>query len=258
MLQEYPVLFVSWRSPQTRRIYPVGRLTFETPTHRYGFHYINSARHASGDGFTPFPEFPRLSTVYRSTQLFPLFANRVMPVTRPGYASFLTALGLSEKDANPMAILARTGGRRETDQIELFPAPTLDSAGCCTTYCLLRAIRYRPRPTTEERIAKLAEGEQLFLMPDPQNVVDPSAIAVRTNDNHLIGYLPAYLTSDLWKLQGHCPSTDLYVARVNPPPAEAHHRLLCRIVSCWPAGFQPFADEAFQPIAPIKPERQPA
>src|ERR1700722_14600602 len=137
MLHDYPILFVSWRSPQTRLIYPVGRLTFDAATHRYEFRYIRSALKATQDGFPPFPEFPKLDAVYGAMQIFPLFANRVMPVSRPGYRSFLEALGLSADTAHPMTILSRTGGRRETDQIELFPLPMPDaSSGCYATYCL--------------------------------------------------------------------------------------------------------------------------
>lgn len=249
MLHEYPTLFVSWRSPQTRLIHPVGRLALDAATHRYEFRYIASVYKARNDGFTPFPEFPALDAVYRSTQLFPLFANRVMPASRPGYSTFLQTLGLPADSAHPMAILARTGGRRETDQIELFPLPMLEAAsGCYITHCLLRSIRYMVQPLVEERVARLQVGEQLFVMPDPQNLVDPNAIAVRTADNVMIGYLPAYLTTDLRLLQNDCKYLHVHVERVNPPPAEVHHRLLCKIVSCWPEGFRPFDTQEFQPV----------
>jgi len=248
MLHNHPVLFVSWRSPRTRSIHPVGRLASDAASHQYEFQYVRSVHKAIEDGFTAFPEFPKLDAVYRAVELFPLFANRVMPVSRPGYPSFLEALGLSPDTANPMTILARTGGRRETDQVELFPLPALDTDGCYVTHCLLRSLRYMPRPATEERVAKLVPGEQMYLMPDPQNPVDPRAVAVRTTDNFMIGYIPSYLTTDLRLLKDDCRDLKLYVGRINPPPAEAHHRLLCRVVSCWPPGFRPFDTDAFQPI----------
>lgn len=250
MLHEYPVLFVSWRSPRTRLIYPVGRLTFDASTHRYEFVYLRSVSKAVEDGFALFPEFPRLESSYRSTRLFPLFANRVMPPSRPDYVAFLRSLGLRADSVNAMVLLARTGGRRETDQIELFPVPTLDpESGCYTAHWLLRAIQYMPRPITEERIARLVVGEKLFVMPDPQNPVDKHAIAVRTGDNVLLGYIPAYLTSDLRLLENECRELHVSVEQVNPPPAEAHHRLLCRVVSCWPDGFQPFQTPEFESLA---------
>ncbi len=249
MLHDYPKLFVSWRSPATRLIHPVGRLDFDAAAHRYEFRYIRAADRAAADGFTAFPEFPKLGDVYRSTELFPLFANRVMPASRPGYPSFLDALGLSPEAANPMAVLARTGGARVTDQVELFPVPLPNHDGCYLTHCLLRAVKYMP-PAAGERLARLEVGERLYPMPDPQNPADPHAIAVRTADYVVIGFVPAYLTTDLRILKAECPELKLSVEKVNPPPAEAHHRVLCRVVSCWPDGFQPFQSPEFQPVGP--------
>ena len=251
MLSEHPQLFVSWRSPQTRRIHPVGRLTQDVATHRYEFRYIRAVREATEGGFVPFPEFPELRGVYRATELFPLFANRVLPTSRPDYTSFVTALGLSPESADPMLVLARTGGTRQTDQIELIPAPTAGGDGCYLTYCLLRAVRYMPGPVVGERLARLQPGERLFLFDDWQNPADPLAVGVRTEDSHMVGYLPAYLTPDVRRLREACGRVELHVERYNPPPAEAHHRLLCKLVSCWPAGFRPFADDRFQPVSPV-------
>lgn len=97
---------------------------------------------------------------------------------------------------------------------------------------------------------RLIQGEQLYVMHDLQNLVDPNALVVRTADNVLLGYLPAYLTADLLQLNSVCDNFDVFVERVNPLPAEAHHRLLCRVSSCWHAGFRPFDTPAFQTIVP--------
>ena len=249
MLHEHPQLFVSWRSPKTRLVHPVGRLTQNPATHGYEFCYIRAVYGAQDDEFVPFPEFPDVSAVYRARDLFPLFANRVMPKSRPDYRALLNALGLSPETADPMVILARTGGTRQTDQIELIPAPKPAADGCYLTYCLLRAVKYMPEPAVGERLAKLGPGEHLRLFSDWQNPADRAAIGVRTEDNYMVGYLPAYLTPDVEKLRVLCPEgVKLLVERYNPPPAEAHHRLLCKLVSCWPAGFTPFADDRFQPV----------
>ncbi len=244
-----PILFVTWRSPNTRSIKPVGRLAFDQDSGHYEFRYIQSAQQAVVEGFTPFPEFPKLDAIYRGTELFPLFANRLMPPSRPDYPAFLTKLDLAADRVNPMAILARTGGSRKTDQIELIPWPNLDSDGCYVTYFFLRSVQYMPRPVTEERIAKLVPDEELLPKPDPLNPVDVNAISVWTNDDFKIGYLPSYLTTDLQVLQNERPTLRVYVSRVNPPPAEAHHRVLCRMVSSWPAGFRPFDSDGFQPLS---------
>ena len=243
-----PTLFVSWRSPETRAVLPVARIVFHPDRALYEFAYIRAAEQAREQGFFPFLEFPDLHRAYLSQKPFPLLANRLMPQGRPEHAGFLASLGLPSS-AHPMQILARSGGQRTTDQIALFPMPTPDANGCYLTYCLVQAIRYMPQPATEERIDRLQPGEKLFMMWDAQNQVDPMAITLRTEDNHLVGYLPAYLAGDAWKLTTGCGTLNVQVEQVNPPPAEVHHRLLVRITTCWPEDFRPFSDEKFHPLA---------
>jgi hypothetical protein len=246
----HPVLFVSWRSRQNRSIYPVGRLIYLETKGLYEFVYIAKAQEAARQGFLPFLEFPDLTCLYLSQKLYPLFANRVLSTNRPEFGEYIEALGLSAETANPMLILARTGGRRETDQIEMFPLPfPARETGSYVTHCLLRAIQYM-QPGVEDRIARLAPNEPLFLLWDVQNEVDPSAIAVRTKDCALLGYLPAYLTRDVWKLNSSCSTCHVFVERVNLPPAGIHQRLLCRIEGCWPPGFIPYATEEYEPLFP--------
>jgi hypothetical protein len=243
-----PTLFVTWRSPKTRAVLPVARIVFHPDRGLYEFAYIRAAERAREQGFLPFVEFPDLLRAYQSVKPFPLLANRLMPPGRPDHAGFLTSLGLP-LTAHPMQILARTGGQRTTDQIALFPMPTPDGSGCYLTYCLVQAIRYMPQPATEERVARLRPGDKLLMMGDVQNQVDPQAIALRTEDNYMVGYLPAYLAADAWKLTTGCGTLNVHVERVNPTPAEIHHRLLVRIMTCWPDDFRPYSDEKFQPLA---------
>jgi len=250
MAPRHPVLFVSWRSPQTRSVHSVGRLIYRDDLGLYEFVYIHRALEAGREGVLPFLEFPEIGGLYLSQELFPLFANRVLPTNRPDFGEYTGALGLSADTANPMLILARTGGRRETDQIEMFPLPLPDKdTGAYVTHCLLRGVRYM-QPAVEGRISRLQHNEPLFLLWDMQNDVDPAAIAVRTQDFAFLGYLPAYLNRDLWQLRNSCPSCRVIVERVNLPPAAVHHRLLCRIEGSWPPGFIPIARDDYRPLHP--------
>jgi len=244
-----PVLFVTWRSPKTHSIIPIGRLIYRDEDELYEFAYIRKAQKARQKGFLPFLDFPYLGNFYLSHQLFPLFANRVLASTRPEFNAYAGGLGLSAETANPMQILARTGGRRETDQIEMFPLPLPDpQTGAFVTHCLIRGIRYMPQPFVEERIACLNPNEPLMILWDAQNEIDAAALTVRTLDSVLLGYLPAYLKWELWQLLIACPQCRVFVERVNPPPAGVHHRLLCRVEGSWPAGYVPFSTEDYQPI----------
>lgn len=249
MTENVPVLFVAWRSPKTRLIHPVGRLIHRDDLGLYEFCYIRRVHNAVPQGFVPFIEFPRLGDVYLSDRLFPLFANRVLPNSRPEYGDYAEALGLSPQTANPMTILARTGGRRETDHTEIFPLPLPDlQTGMYVTHCLLRGIRHMPQPTVEDRIARLEPGDRLDVVPDLKNPVDPLAMGVWTADPMMIGYLPAYLARDAGHLHDRCSLFDVHVVRVNPPPSGVHERVLLKVTACWPEGFMPFSTPDFCPV----------
>ena len=69
--------------------------------------------------------FPDFETEYRSVALFPLFANRVMPHSRPDYPDYVKWLQLESRQKDPMAFLANSGGQRATDTLEVISTPTL-------------------------------------------------------------------------------------------------------------------------------------
>jgi hypothetical protein len=140
-------LFVLWFDPSQRSIVPVARLVHrhEAEGDVYEFRYVRGALDASARGFLPFLAFPDLHQVYLSRELFPFFANRVMPSTRPDYLEYVETLGLSRAQADSMAILARSGGTRETDRIELCAMPARDErSGAYTAYFL--AMPYMDTP----------------------------------------------------------------------------------------------------------------
>jgi hypothetical protein len=73
--------------------------------------------------------FPSLEGVYRSSFLLSLFSNRVMNHSREEYDEYVADLGLSPDQAEPFTVLARSGGRRSTDKLEVFAPPTVTSRG---------------------------------------------------------------------------------------------------------------------------------
>ncbi|HSN99471.1 MAG TPA: hypothetical protein VLS89_14345 [Candidatus Nanopelagicales bacterium] len=243
-------LFVTWFAPQKRAILPVARLVQrpEGDQETFEFRYIRGALEAITHGFRPFLAFPDLRHVYRSRALFPFFTNRVMPTTRPDYVSYVQSLGLEPGDADAVEILGRSGGKRETDRIEVVAAPAPDESGAWITHFLVRGIRYMPG--AEERIGRLTAGERLFWMLDVQNPMNPGALALRTSDNQLIGYLPDYLVSDAVRLIEERSPVNVLVERVNPAPTPLHYRLLCKLEAVWSSAFAPFQGEQLQPLDP--------
>lgn len=232
---------------------PIGRLEFADGVYR--FVYTQGARTA--EGFTPFNGMEDLTAIYESDELFPIFANRLLPKSRPEYEAFLRWSGFDPAHPpDPIAILSVTEGIRQTDQIEVFPCPTPDENQCYLNKFFLHGQRYMPE-VAKARVLRLRENEPLSVALDPRNETDPFAVALRTVEGErlMIGYVPRYLARDVRKLLQNCgaQNVDVVVHRVNRD-APMQQRLLCRMHACWPGGFRPCADEAFRPI----PEGVPA
>jgi len=150
---------------------------------------------------------------------------------------------------NPILVLGVTEGIRQTDAVEVFPCPVPDADGCYLNKFFLHGIRWLPEAVIE-RIGRLQPDEPLKLMLDLQNMVDPQAVAVRTEKERMqIGYVPRYLAHDVWHLVQQCDINfiELYAAHVNKD-APLQNRVLCRMRACWPEGFQPCSSEDFLPI----------
>ena len=83
------------------------------------------------EGFRPFDGMEDLEMVYRSDELLPLLANRVLSASRPEYADFLRWHGFDPADPpEPLLLLQRSEGIKKTDAIEVFPCPVPDDQGC--------------------------------------------------------------------------------------------------------------------------------
>lgn len=84
-----------------------------------------------------------LNRVYESRSLFPLFENRLLPATRPEYRTYLQWSGFDPDDPpEPLMLLGRTEGRKQTDSVEVFPQPLPDSHGCYINYFFAHGVRY--------------------------------------------------------------------------------------------------------------------
>ena len=86
-----------------------------------------------------------------SDQLLPVFANRLMPKSRPEYGAFLGWSGFdAASPPDPIALLGVTEGIRQTDQIEVFPCLVLDEVGRSRNRFFLHGLRNMP---TRPRLA---------------------------------------------------------------------------------------------------------
>jgi len=224
-------LYVAWIEPQTKSWFPVGKLTYNYDKHVYQFAYTKGAE--KSPRFVPFGRMKDLHKHYFSTELFPLFANRLLSKSRPEYPAYLQWLNVQEQD-NPLLLLARSGGKRATDSLEIFPSPERNEKGYYEFYFFSRELRHL---ATLERVNHLSQGEPLLLVPD--------TMALKTNDRLNVGYCPPYLLNNFWHEQ--MDSIDLTVAKLNRN-APLQFRLLCRLSFHLPEDFQVFGDEDFQVI----------
>lgn len=236
------VLYLAWQDPQSRQWFPVGKLSFEAGVYR--FVYTKGA--TISKNFTRFGFMQNLHEVYRSRDLFPLFANRLISKKRPEYKDFLRWLDLEENEAAPLVLLARTEGVRETDSLTVFPCPERSREGKYVVHFFSHGLRYLPEEA-RIRINKLKTGDKLYLLPDPQNPHDGFAIALRTDEpTSIVGYCPRYISSDFLEILENNPdAVEVRAKRVNTD-APIQLRLLCTLTADWPENFKPCSSEYYQ------------
>jgi hypothetical protein len=242
-------LFVSWRDPEVSSIYPIGRLILRVGPdgERYSFAYLKRAERL--ERFQPLPGLPDLHQRYDSDRLFPVFANRIMPRTRPEFDLLASRLDLGH-DADPFEVLARTGGRRATDRIEVFSGPERTDDGESCVLFFARGIRHIPGAS--EAVASLRVGDQLILVDDTQNEFNARALLMRLSDGRHVGRIPDYLVDHVHELRDFNRAEPLVVVEhVNDETVPAHLRLICRLTALWPEGYVPFSGPDFQLLAAL-------
>lgn len=240
-------LFLTWQDSKSRKWYPIGQLTWDGEVYR--FLYISGALSAHNEaGFRPPVSFLNFHEIYESSELFPMFANRVMPASRPEYKQTIEWLALPESANDPLAFIARSGGAKVNDKFELFCYPELDDNSDYNLHFFAHGLRYLPKGSIE-RIEQMQRGEKIQIALDFQNSFETNALQLHTPDNHIVGYCPSYLLDDMNEYVRQGKHIGAYVERVNNGNAPLQFRLLCRLVMPQMSGFQPFSDHDYQPIA---------
>ena len=234
-------LWVTWQNPDTRAMRLIGCLA-ELDDGAWSFWYVRSVHGVPG--FRALASFPELDKEYRSSQLFPVFANRLMSPRRPDYAAYLNALNLDQR-ATPFDILARSS-ERATDTIRVFPEPAVDRATGATE-CVFLAHGIRHIEGADARIQSLRPGSRLELRAELANPVNPGALLMDAEHDAPVGYVPDVLLDYVHAVRDH-HGAEVRVDRVNPPPAPITLRLLCRLTGQWPPGPLPFTGPEYEPI----------
>lgn len=218
-------VYVAWQAPDTRQWHVVGNL--QERDSGYVFKYTKGALRS--EKFTEFSGMNDIKETYVSEDLFPLFKNRLLSSKRPEYPRFIGWLGLGENVATPIDILARSGGLRSTDQLQIFKKIDIDSNGNFEHFFFLHGLSHL-NTMANERVSELKHGEVLRLCLDLQNEYDSDAVVVRAdNPAEIVGYCPRYFTSDIKKmLLGNPKSVSLSVEKISDD-APHNYRLLCKL-----------------------------
>jgi len=239
------ILYLAYQDQATRQWAPVARVSRDTKG-VYHWLYTKGARRIPG--FSGLGRMNNLEQEYVSADIFPVLANRVLPKNRPEYEEYLGWLGLTPEEHDHLEELARTGGLRATDSIELIPCPEPNDAEQYEVHFFTRGLSHLDRSDIH-RVSELRPGDQLYLMSDFQNEKDPKAILLRTRDPiSIVGYAPMYYAHDFAKLSTDGALVRVEVDRVNVD-APLQYRLLCRITAPWSPAFSPCNSELFEPFS---------
>jgi len=137
----------------------------------------------------------------------------------------------------------------DTDSLELFPCPEPNDDGNYEVKFFTRGISHLP-DANQERIKKLQNGEQLFILKDIQNPYDRKALVLRSDDPiSFCGYCPRFFKDDFNLLLEKCDdaAVKIKVEKVNID-APMQMRVLCKLTACWPDHFRPCETDLYDPI----------
>lgn len=239
---------VAWQHPDERSVRPVGLLHYDGQTHE--FFYLRTVNEVHD--FRPFLNFPDLTRIYRSTDLFPMFSQRVMSPRRPDYTHYLQQLDLTHS-ATPWEQLARTEGKLASDTIQLIPEPEVDATGRTQSQFLVAGIRRQIKDEHQRNLtlSQLKKGDKLQLVDELDNSVNPRAILVSTRSQVTLGWVPDILIDYVHDVRGDGPFS-VEVTHVNGPDAPSHMRLLALLEGQLKPGYRPFAGPHWQPYSEIR------
>lgn len=170
---------MTWSLPTSRERVSIGVLSFDGM--RYRFERLPDYARAKDAGFWS-PELEQAETL-SSPFLFALFAQRIPSRTRPDFTRMMQEWGVDDPE-DRFEILAASGGRLMTDQVELFEERLI-------TDDLTRPLRFRVAGVQfGDGAAYVRAGDELELRAEPTNQQDGDATLVLLRDGRKLGYVP--------------------------------------------------------------------
>jgi hypothetical protein len=200
------------------------------------------------EGFSSLLSFPDRYKVYQAAELFPLFQNRVISPSRPEYASLLEVLSMDPSAAEPLELLALSGGKRQTDNLEVFPEVRANSSGWVNMRFFLHGWRHLP-PAARSRVEQLSKGDALQVALECNNPATGYAVQVQSHDYFILGWGPRYLLSGLCSclMTPHRP-IKCQVAGKNEGKEIGQWKLLVELAAFVEPGMSMMSGEDYEPL----------
>ncbi len=230
-----PHIHLAWQDPDTRRWYPVGRFGFHDGSFTFEYLSAQAARAQAEANFSGVPQFPDFSKTYTSNQLFPFLANRLIRPDRYDFKQQQLRLDMAsvtdyDNPRDIFEILARTGGRRQTDNFEFF-RPLTPQDGQIRCIFFSRGISYIDPEIRDFWASGSTPKGTLRLVADMENPADEDALIIIDEAIRPMGFVPRYYSRDLSRLYHAGAIQTVSVARHNPHPAPDQERFLIRLVA---------------------------
>ncbi len=247
MMKEDKSVYLAWQDPSNGYWHVVGLLS----EHQQGYSFNYTKGALASDKFIPFNGMIEFDQTYVSDTLFPLFHNRLLSERRPEYPRFIQWLGLEQKKPSPIDVLARSGGVRATDKLQMFSRVKLDSNNQFSALFFAHSLGYLS-DSAKTRVSALKKGEVLYLALDCQNEFDNNAIIIRAEaPAEIVGYCPRYLVESITELLSNNPKNIIVTVEALSDNAPSNYKLMCRLSGTVPPEFAEsfFNGDEFKTVA---------
>lgn len=209
-------LFLAWQRPMAGKERRSRRIVGEIERREGGavFRYLDQQpdyQAARQEGFQGFPAFGIDKAHEFTSGVLEAFLRRLPPRKREDFTEYLEQYRLPADFAgSDMALLAYTGAKLPGDGFELVPDLT-GSAPPMEMVMEVAGVRHQEAGTDGLKL-----GDPVRLIPEPNNPVDPEAIAVEHRGG-CIGYIPKPYCSAMADWLRAC-AVEATIERINGKP----------------------------------------
>lgn len=200
-MTEVKTLLVVWQNEENRLYYHIGTLSYYEDYYEFSYTTKKSGQRKLGDaleqGYMVHPAFPQTDKAYRSKNLFPAFDRRIPSVDRHDFKEILNDLGLNE-EASKMEILRATRGRLAADTYSFEQPLRREEDGKLHSSFFVHGMRHQKLP--DDWFTWVCEGNSVKLIQEPTNPYDVNAVAVYTQDDKKLGYVPNFYSQAIFSL----------------------------------------------------------